>query len=170
VSGWAFTVHGTPGPQGSKKVVGKTKDGRAILGESSKKVLPWREAVKAAVPDGVPCLDGPLAVAMVFTLRRPSSAPKREIVPSKYPDLSKLIRSTEDAITDAGLWADDARVARYLEPAKVWPGYDREALASPGAVIAAVQIDHDCWKHELRARVVEALAHYWAEHPIALPL
>lgn len=26
------------------------------------------------------------------------------------PDVSKLLRATEDAITDSGLWRDDARV------------------------------------------------------------
>ena len=51
------------------------------------------------------------------------------------PDLSKLLRSTEDALTDAGLWADDARVVEYERLAKVYPGEDPEALPVPGVRI-----------------------------------
>jgi Holliday junction resolvase RusA-like endonuclease len=52
------------------------------------------------------------------------------------PDLSKLIRSTEDALTDAGVWTDDARVVAYHQPRKVYAGSaDPDALHTPGAVI-----------------------------------
>ncbi len=40
-------------------------------------------------------------------------------MPYRIPDLSKLLRGIEDAITEAGLWADDARVAEYVRLAKV---------------------------------------------------
>jgi Holliday junction resolvase RusA-like endonuclease len=139
VAGWCFTVLGEPAPQGSKKFVGLA-GGHGILKESSKKVGPWREAVKAAAPSG-PRLDGPLLVAMVFTMKRPSSAKKAETMPYRTPDLSKLCRSTEDGITEAGLWADDARVSEYVRLAKVWPGYDRHALDTPGLIVGAVEAD-----------------------------
>lgn len=132
-----ITVHGTPAPQGSKKgfVVGK----RAVLVESSNKVRPWREAVKHAaleqLPRGWAPLDGPLVVEMVFTLRKPSSAPKRRRSwPDRTPDLSKLIRSTEDALTDAGVWADDARVVS-CRAVKCFPGEDESQQVIPGVVI-----------------------------------
>src|SRR5690348_16047198 len=96
-----IVVIGTPGPQGSKRHVGH---GRMI--ESSKKVKPWRQDVKAAalaVRGDRPPIDGPVIVRMVFTLPKPASAPKRRRTwPDKKPDLSKLARSTEDALTDAG--------------------------------------------------------------------
>jgi Holliday junction resolvase RusA-like endonuclease len=138
------TAIGTPAPQGSKRHVG-----RGVMIESSKKVKPWREAVKQAASDliavagetgrltaGFP-LDGPLVVTICFTLARPKSAPKSRTRPDRMPDLSKLIRSTEDALTDAGVWADDARVvgvaARKVYP---FPGSgDPDALSVPGAVI-----------------------------------
>ena len=44
----AFDVFGLPGPQGSKRFVGRTKTGRGLMVESSAKVKPWREAVKWA--------------------------------------------------------------------------------------------------------------------------
>jgi hypothetical protein len=106
--------------------------------ESSAKVRPWREAVKAAAPAGPPLLDGPVLAGMVFTMKRPASARKLQVVPSTRPDLSKLVRSTEDAITDAGLWADDARVAAYPLLAKVWWPNGPFSLPTSGAVVGAV--------------------------------
>lgn len=131
-----ITVYGLPAPQGSKRHVG---GGRMI--ESSKKVKPWREAVKrAALAEAQRLqmfepLDGPLMVEMVFSMPRPKSATKTRRHPDRTPDLSKLVRSTEDAITDAGLWVDDARVvacaARKIYAGSGLPG----ALQAPGAVI-----------------------------------
>lgn len=150
-----ITVYGLPAPQGSKRHVG-----RGVMVESSAAVRPWRADVRAAAeqivlhegPDGLRALapgyplDGPLVASMVFTFTRPKghyrtgrnahllrdSAPAR---PHGTPDLSKLVRSTEDALTSAGLWKDDARVVEYARLAKVWAGEDPDALASPGAVI-----------------------------------
>jgi Holliday junction resolvase RusA-like endonuclease len=143
-----FDVYGMPGPQGSKRHVG---GGRMI--ESSAKVKPWREDVRAAclmvmfdlLRDGFqsqPLVDGPLypldcplRVRMIFTLPKPASAPKRrQTWPMRTPDLSKLVRSTEDAITSAGLWKDDARVVE-LVAAKRYPNEGEDSLASPGCRI-----------------------------------
>jgi Holliday junction resolvase RusA-like endonuclease len=136
-------VRGTPAPQGSKRHVG---GGRMI--ESSAKVRPWRQDVRAAAEDVIgplrplwTPLDGPLRVSMVFTLRKPLSAPKRtRSYPIRTPDLSKLVRSTEDALTDAGVWVDDARVVEYVRLAKVYPGEDADSLDVPGARIAVYRL------------------------------
>lgn len=142
----AFAVYGIPGPQGSKKFVGRAKSGRGLMVESSAKVKPWREAVKWAArnamagPDGWAALDGPLRLTMVFTLPKPASAPKtRQTWPMRMPDGSKLQRSTEDALTDAGLWADDARVVEW-SGAKRYPGEGADALDSPGVWITVERI------------------------------
>ncbi|MGH3587533.1 MAG: RusA family crossover junction endodeoxyribonuclease [Pseudonocardia sp.] len=147
-------VHGIPAPQGSKRHVGG-----GVMIESSKKVKPWREAVKHAaldtrlIDDGtryLEPLDGPLAVSMVFTMRhRPTSRPtwwprgvrwSRTLMwrPASTPDLSKLCRSTEDALTDAGVWTDDARVVEYRRLAKHYVGDPAGGVLSsgPGAYIA----------------------------------
>lgn len=140
-----FSVRGIPAPQGSKRHVG-----RGIMVESSKKVRPWRDAVRAeAVAHwgfiGHVPLDEPVRVQMVFTFLRPAShyrtgknagivrdtAPR---APQGVPDLSKLIRSTEDAMTDAGVWRDDARVVE-VSARKVYAGEQPDALDSPGAVV-----------------------------------
>lgn len=138
MSGVGFWVIGLPAPQGSKRHLGN-----GVLVESSKKVKPWRQDVTAAAlaarTPQVP-LDGPLALVVCFTLPRPKSAPKRRLWPDRTPDLSKLVRSTEDAITTAGLWADDARVVS-CDAAKRYVG-DPKALPVPGAVIGLGPIDH----------------------------
>jgi Holliday junction resolvase RusA-like endonuclease len=134
-------AYGYPAPQGSKKFVGHSKAGHAIMIESSNKVAPWREdvgrAARAALTQtGGVILDGSLAVRMVFTLPKPASAPKRRrSYPNKKPDLSKLARSTEDALTTAGLIADDARIVEFTRLAKVFPREDPEALDAPGVRI-----------------------------------
>jgi Holliday junction resolvase RusA-like endonuclease len=132
-----IVVYGNPAPQGSKRFMG-VHGGRGVMIESSKAVKPWREAVKYAARDQNATMepfDGPLIVRMVFTVPKPKSAPKRRTWPCRKPDLSKLIRSTEDALTDAGIWTDDARIVQYERTAKVYPNEDPEALNTPGAVI-----------------------------------
>lgn len=148
-------VYGQPAPQGSKRAV--RMGARVTMIESSKKVAPWRQDVSAAAQrfiadwqqaNGVvgagavltestwQALDGPLVAAMVFTLAKPASAPKRRTTwPQSAPDLSKLARSTEDALTTAGLWRDDARVVEYGRLAKCFPLEDPDALRSPGALV-----------------------------------
>lgn len=141
-----IVVRGTPAPQGSKSFKGMSKSGRAILAESSKKVRPWRQDVKAAAEawrarSGAVPIDGPVVVRMTFTLPKPVSAPKRRrTYPMRTPDVSKLARSTEDALTDAGIWTDDARVIGYDKLWKAYPGEDVDALDSPGCVIEIAEV------------------------------
>jgi Holliday junction resolvase RusA-like endonuclease len=135
-------AYGDPAPQGSKKFVGFAKStGRGILVESSKRVKPWRQDVEAAAREAMrfgklPALDEPLYVRMVFTMPKPKSAKKRARTwPMRKPDVSKLCRSTEDALTTGGVWSDDARIVEYQRLAKVFPREDPEALNLPGVRI-----------------------------------
>lgn len=131
-----ITVHGhRPAPQGSKRHIGR---GRLI--EQSKRVKPWRDAVHdatTAIVNGADPLDGPLAVEVVFTVRKPASAPKHRITwPTTRDsgDLDKLLRSTFDALTTGGAIADDSRVVE-VTASKVHPGEGLHALSEPGATI-----------------------------------
>ncbi len=72
---------------------------------------------------------------MTFTMPALKRMPKGRTCPSVKPDLSKLIRSTEDALTDARIWTDDALVVEYRYAAKRYPNAGRDALDAPGAVI-----------------------------------
>jgi len=118
----AFEVLGVPAPQGSKSAF--LRGGKVRMVESDNavgraKVRSWRGAVaeaareQAAELDGP--MDGPLHLAIEFRLPMPASRPKRmrELGMAWHttkPDLSKLIRATEDALTDGGLIRDDARI------------------------------------------------------------
>lgn len=158
-------VLGKPAPQGSKRFMGLTPAGKPKMIESSKQGVDlWRGDVVAAAarivgnlglarvgyegthwPEAYP-LTEPLAVSMVFTAVRPKShyrtgrnahllterAPAR---PSGKPDLSKLLRSTEDALTTAGMIKDDALIVEYDRAAKVYVGEDEDALEVPGVLI-----------------------------------
>lgn len=138
-----ITVRGLPAPQGSKSFKGMA-GGHAILAESSKKVKPWREAVKWAIIEasvftgGIVCIGGALEVTMVFTMPRPKSA-RRGSRPSTRPDLDKLVRSTSDAMTDIGIIEDDSRIV-LLHASKVFPLEGDNSLSSPGVVIIVDQI------------------------------
>ncbi|MGW1071516.1 RusA family crossover junction endodeoxyribonuclease [Streptomyces sp. NPDC002537] len=133
------TVRGhRPAAQGSKRHVGR---GRLV--EQSRRVAPWRAAVEAAAQAAIAgCgldgpLDGPLSVEIVFTVRKPASAPKRRLswpVTRDSGDLDKLLRSTFDALTTSGAIADDSRIVE-VTARKVHPGEGLDALAEPGAVI-----------------------------------
>lgn len=108
-----ITVQGRPAPQGSKRHVG-----HGVLIESSKRVKPWREAVKEACYTALagkppPKMDGPVYVDITFYFERPKSAKKIVVLPTTRStgDLDKLLRSTFDALTDAGIIMDDARIA-----------------------------------------------------------
>jgi len=133
-----IVVFGVPAPQGSKRFVGLAKSGRGILIEASKKARPWRQDVKGIaleVRNGAAPLDSPLSVRMIFTMPKPASAPKKRVtLPMRKPDVDKLCRNVLDALVDAGVMIDDARVVR-LEAAKVFPNEDPEALDSPGVRI-----------------------------------
>ena len=132
-----IVVRDTPAPQGSKRHVGH---GRMV--ESSTKVKPWRESVRAAaLADGPRSpLRGPLRCWVTFTLRKPVSAPKtKRTWPVKYPDADKLLRSTLDALGSAGVWLDDAQVID-VRGVKVYPGEGVDALDVPGAVIDVQEI------------------------------
>jgi crossover junction endodeoxyribonuclease RusA len=109
-----FVVFGLPAPQGSKRSLGN-----GILVESSKAVKPWRQDVKhaalACLPPGWDTT-APMSLSIVFRFKRPAAhLGKKGVKPSapqhntsgRHGDLSKLVRSTEDAMT--GVTYDDDR-------------------------------------------------------------
>lgn len=143
-----IVVHGRPAPQGSKKYAGHHRNaasGRvsAVLVEQSKRVKPWRALVTHAARLAITAshiaqpLDGPIEAEVLFTVRKPASAPKRR---QTWPntrdsgDLDKLLRSTFDGIADAQAVADDSRIIA-VTARKAFPNEHPEALDQPGALI-----------------------------------
>ena len=113
---YVITVEGIEAaPQGSKRHVG-----RGIMIESSKRVKPWRDAVRIEANKVVDeLIEDPVHVDLVFWFHRPKSHlnAKGELKQSapKFPtsrnkgDIDKLCRSTLDALTLSAI-ADDSQV------------------------------------------------------------
>lgn len=121
----SFFVAGQPAPQGSKRHVGN-----GVMVESSKAVKPWRQDVVAAARQAMQSTEietfvHVVEVTVTFNFARPKyhfgtgrnagrlkdAAP--EFVAMK-PDLDKLVRSTFDALTTAGIWRDDSLAAAVI--------------------------------------------------------
>lgn len=147
-----LTVYGSPTPQGSKKVLG----GR-LLDVNAEGLRTWREDVKHAaiaamadLPEWDRDAQGILG-AFTFTMKRPrhhyvAGDPARELrehaprLHTSRPDLDKLLRSTWDALTTAGVYYDDSRLCQafatkvYVDPM----GY--KDLDRPGVKIALTAV------------------------------
>lgn len=137
-----FFVPGIPAPGGSKRFVGfGKKTGRAILiDDAGQRNKDWRNAVAwigCKEMAGQELFRGPLAVDMRFYMPRPkghydargllrTTAPS---YPTTKPDVLKLARSTEDALTGI-VWNDDAQTAQ-LTLAKFYATRG----GNPGAII-----------------------------------
>ena len=128
-----FNVLGVPAPQGSKT---RMPNGAMIEGSSTSgraKLKSWRTAVAEAAREAAEhgTYDGPLRLCIVFRFATPRSRKKADRsawTPHMVkPDLSKIIRATEDALTDAGLIVDDARICtlwvrKFEVPEGEWTG------------------------------------------------
>jgi Holliday junction resolvase RusA-like endonuclease len=137
-----IAVAGTPRPQGSMKA---HPIGNKVALRYPAAVYQWRAQVQQAVAEAnEPAFDGPVELRLGFNLLRPvghygtgrnvgtvrRAAPH---YPAVMPDLDKLIRAVSDAITDAGLWRDDAQVC-VVRAAKRYTD-DR-----PGVLITVVEL------------------------------
>ena len=114
-----FEVRGMkPAPQGSKKYVGKHRDGRALLIETSKELKEWRHLVEdTAIMLDQDIMKGAISMSAVFILPRPKNhfnskgelkhnAPKYH---TTRPDRDKLLRAIGDALTGV-LYVDDSYI------------------------------------------------------------
>lgn len=132
-------VYGVPAPQGSKKGGYSAKTGKTFVYEqNSKTQKSWRQdviaaAVAAREATGLDTLDGPLETYIEFRLPRPASVKiAKRPFPAVKPDVDKLVRNTLDALTQAGVYRDDAQVIHlcvHKHYATDGPG------GGPGAVI-----------------------------------
>lgn len=98
-----ITVIGTPAPQGSKKFVG-VKNGRGILVESSKAVKPWRQAVVWAARESGVKIPGPVIGQIIFTVRKPKSAPHRTASATGRTAGLAVVGDAERKVGGKSLW------------------------------------------------------------------
>ena len=114
-----FFVPGIPAPGGSKKYMGTyLKGGKRIplIVDDAKHNASWRDIVAWTARReyrGVP-LRGALQVSMEFIMPRPRSHYGKNVLKANAPglhtvrpDLTKLVRSTEDALKGI-TWTDDS--------------------------------------------------------------
>jgi Holliday junction resolvase RusA-like endonuclease len=120
-----FTVYGHPATAGSKRSFavrrGGQFTGQTATTDDNPRTKSWQAIVaSAALEASSGCSRGPLLLALAFYLHRPrahygtgrnssrvrDSAPAR---PAVRPDLLKLTRAVEDALTGV-LWHDDAQI------------------------------------------------------------
>lgn len=120
---FTFTALGKPVPQGSKRWL---PGGRMV--EANSALRPWRATVTAAAAQawqkaGLGMYTGPVTLVCEFTFTRPKGhygtgknagivKDNAPVYMSSMPDLDKLIRAVQDALSDAGIWKDDAQVVR----------------------------------------------------------
>lgn len=141
-------VYGTPGAQGSKRHVGG-----GVMVESSKRVKPWRDDVRAVMltVEGLQPIDGPLVASITFWFARPKAHHfvNGDVKPTapEFPtgrhlgDIDKLLRSTFDAIVSAGVVGDDSQFVKVLGQ-KRWADQRTAVRKAPGATITIYGTDH----------------------------
>jgi Holliday junction resolvase RusA-like endonuclease len=155
----SFFVYGVPAPAGSKRGFYNQKSKRVIVTDDSKRSRPWKalvsdaaiEAMRKAGETG--CLEGPLMLSLTFIVLRPKghyrtgknagllrdAAPE---YPTVKPDLLKLARAVEDALSGI-VYRDDSQIVvenlykLYGDRARVnvtvVPDYELEQFAEAAA-------------------------------------
>jgi Holliday junction resolvase RusA-like endonuclease len=118
VSGVELVVHGAGKPAGSKRHIGQ---GRIVDANPNARDWQWRVAQVAGEQlNGRPLLEGPLRLDVCFYRTRPKShlgtgrnagtvKASAPAWPTTEPDLTKLVRAVEDALTGV-CWRDDAQI------------------------------------------------------------
>ncbi len=154
-------VPGQPAPKGSKRAFMRPGMKFPVLVESSKEgVKSWevalREVGARAMVGRQPFVDTPLELRIVFSRYRPKGhftargtrSSKWTLAPSSAPDLSKLVRATEDAWNKL-VWDDDSRIVRIVAT-KIWVAQGRP-LGALIEVEPAITLDGDEYAYEQAA-------------------
>lgn len=133
-----FTVYGEPQTAGSKRAFPfKRRNGQlgVAVSDDNPKSRDWKNAVASQARESMgdyPLSDSPLSVAFIFYRPRPKGhfgkhGLKRSaygLHPTTRPDVLKLARAVEDALTGV-VWRDDSQIVEEVlkkywgEPARV---------------------------------------------------
>lgn len=114
-----FRVVGIAQSMGSKRAFVPKGWTRPVITDSNRNLKAWQSLVAHAAGeavqgcDGWQILDGPVRLSVAFYLPRPKGLPKRTIAHTKAPDVSKLVRSTEDALSGI-VYRDDSQIVEVL--------------------------------------------------------
>lgn len=116
----SFTVVGVAAPAGSKRALRNPHTGRVQVVDASRRAPEWKALVAAAAAQamcGAEPLRGPLHLRVVVHAARPASHRDRHGTvrrgapqhPAVRPDITKLVRAVEDAMTGI-VYVDDAQI------------------------------------------------------------
>jgi Holliday junction resolvase RusA-like endonuclease len=135
----SFTVLGDAKPAGSKRAFairrGGVPTGQIAVTDDNPKSKGWKQdvATTARLTFTGSLLDGPVRIWMAFYRTRPkchygasglSKQGRESVAPTTKPDVLKLARAVEDALTGI-VWRDDAQIVderltkHWGEPARV---------------------------------------------------
>jgi len=104
-------IHGTPKAQPRVKAY---RRGSHVGVYTPNTADEWKAQVTlAAIPHRGRFATGPLQLYVEFYLPRPQAHKNDDYVAVK-PDLDNLLKSTMDALSNAGVWHDDAQVAAVV--------------------------------------------------------
>lgn len=133
----AIQVYGKAVPQGSKTAY--VRGGHAVVVDQAKERLkPWRDRVADVARRNFegPRISGPVKVSFIVVKERSKShftsrgflsaagaAVRQKIAPGSAPDLGKLERGLEDALT--GIIYDDDSLIVWRDSRKVWGTRER---------------------------------------------
>jgi Holliday junction resolvase RusA-like endonuclease len=139
-----LVVYGRPAPQGSK-IASRAKDGRVFVREASPRLRDWRYEVARTAREHIEVVEPlnlPVCMNIAFELPRPRShltkkGTLRKGAPSypSRPDLTKLVRAVEDALTGI-VWRDDGQVVMV----QAYKAY-AESATEPRCVISIVPMN-----------------------------
>ncbi len=133
----AVTVHGKAVPQGSKKGFLRGKH-VVVVDQAAERLEPWREQVANVARRNFKgdLIEGPVKVSFVIVKVRGSThltskgllsstgaELKRRLAPATSPDLGKLERAIEDALSGE-VYRDDAQIV-WRDSRKVWGTVER---------------------------------------------
>lgn len=117
-----IVVHGIPRPGGGKIAGFNKRTGKMFVRPDNPRTAPWRQDVAGAAAQQYsgPLLTGPVLMVYSFLFPRPKShygtgknadvlKPSAPRFHTTKPDLTKIIRSTEDALTGI-VYKDDSQV------------------------------------------------------------
>lgn len=115
----AFTVYGIASGMGSKRAFVPKGWTRPVITDSNRNLKSWQSLVADAASRAISerpewaILDGAVRLTIAFYLPRPKSLGKKITAHTKKPDCSKLLRSTEDALSGI-VYRDDAQIIEIV--------------------------------------------------------
>ena len=154
MSALAFRVIGIAQSMGSKRAFVPKGWTRPVITDSNRNLKSWQSLVAEAAARAISArqghdrsagqgteawrlLDGPVRLCIAFYLKRPKGLPKKYVAHTKAPDVSKLVRSTEDALSGI-VYRDDSQIVelvagKYYAAVDDVPHCDIEVQTTEGA-------------------------------------